>query len=425
MLANYFRTLFENERDGIVQSGCIFDRSMERYTNFIYAAGSYSQNYVRQEQYQSDEYDIEILKRQGTGEVAVDLFVLASYSLSYIRRLFVLLEQKHVKTVILPYLTPIQRLMIAECMPNAFGRRKEMIQFLDAPYHFLKEKNVEHIYLLYENGTPISNVDASLTTGIHFEAVDETVQNLVDEMEGVHVPVVHAGYIFENQWIFYFGVYGPDITQISKLVREKWKEEIDQGKVGEATELFLKSFGRDAYGSIVMYHGPLYDHPTQIKSMMTGKVFHSSRSCMSYIPNDGSSCSMACQYHHDHDVMQNQKKHSFQYARYGTLLLGNINLKRYFSDIAMRFWEIRNQVRAIGLPNCCVEEYWNSQILKLIHGSDMIYWVCPVRKYTSTRALLQIITESSFNRLIQVNAEYGFCISGYLVPYDEENQISN
>ena len=67
----------------------------------------------------------------------------------------------------------------------------------------------------------------------------------------------------------------------------------------------------------------------------------------------------------------------------------------------------------------------DSQILKLIHGSDMIYWVCPVRKYTSTRALLQIITESSFNRLIQVNAEYGFCISGYLVPYDEENQISD
>lgn len=425
MLACYFRNLFENEKDGIVQSGCVLDRTLNRHTNFIYASGSYSQNYIRQELHQIEEADNNVSERKAAEDTTIDIFVLASYSLLYIRRLFVLLEKQTVRTIILPYLTPIQRLMIAERMPKDFERRKEMVRFLDAPYRYLKEKKIENIYFLYGNGKPLSELTDIILPGAQFELVEEAVQKLVNEMEGMQVPLVKAGYIVENQWIFYFGVYGPDIRQISQFVREELKEEIDQGKVGDATEHFLKRFGRDAYASIAMYHGPLYDHPTEINSLMTGKVFHCSQACSARIPEDGTTCALKCQHDYDYDMMQHHKNRALSHSRFGIFLLGNINMKRHFPEIAMRFWNIRDKVRAVSIPNCGVEEYWNVQILKLFHGNDMIYWFCPIRKYTSTRALLQIVTESSYNRLIQINQGYGFCLSGYLVPIDEEGNISS
>ena len=34
---------------------------------------------------------------------------------------------------------------------------------------------------------------------------------MVTEMEGVFIPVYYAGYIVENQWLYYFGTYGVEM----------------------------------------------------------------------------------------------------------------------------------------------------------------------------------------------------------------------
>ena len=122
--------------------------------------------------------------------------------------------------------------------------------------------------------------------------------------------------------------------------------------------------------------------------------------------------------------MQYHKNKEKDEDRFGVLLLGNVSLQKYFSEVTMRFWKFREKIRAVTLPDCGVEQYWNAQALQLIRGKDVRYWLCPIRNDTSTRALLQIITESSFNRLIQLNHEYGFCMAGYLVPVEYGQRLS-
>lgn len=416
VLACYFRSLFENTKDGIIQSGCISDRAQGTVTSFLYTAGGYGQ--ITEAGPVRKEIGVKQWKK-------LDYFILASYSVNYLCKMIDVLKKYRTRVVILPYLTPIQRLLLAEQVPFGEKERKEIIQFLDAPYMYLKEKEVEHIFFLYENGRPISKEKQFLVAEYQFEPVGAEVEKLVYEMEGCEIPIVKAGYIALDQWIFYFGVYGPDMTQISQFVREELPAgqlEIESAasNINRITESFQKKFGNNPYGSIVMYHGPLHASPREKNSLLTARVFHREQGCRVERACDGTNCAMECQRSHDYDMMQYHKEKEKNIERFGTLLTGNVNLRKYFPEVAMRFWDFRDKVRTITIPNCGNEKYWNAQILQMFQGKDIRYWICPIRNDTSTRALLQIITESSFNRLTQLNYEYGFCISGYLVPVDTE-----
>lgn len=406
VLASYFRSLFENTKDGIIQSGCIRNREHRTQTTFLYMAGSYGR---------SGEWQGENEQEDEPPDGQLDYLILGSFTPNYICRMIDILTRYEVGTVILPYLAPIQRLVLAKQLPAGMHKRREVIRFLDAPLDYLKAWKVKQVYFLYENGAPISGSPEFLPPGSRFEPVEDDILKLVYEMEGCELPLVKAGYIALEQWLFYFGVYGPDIRQISKFVLEELSEDDSAEKIGALTEEFLKQFGEHPYGSVMMYHGPLGAAHTEKGSLLTARVFHRDQGCGREKLCDDMDCVMKCMHERDFEQMQCRKGG----GRFGIFLTGNVNMRKYFSEVAMRFWKVRDLVRVVTLPNCGAEKYWNARLLQLFQGRDTRYWVCPIRSDTGTRALLQIVTESSFNRLVQLNYEYGFCLSGYLAN-DEE-----
>ena len=70
---------------------------------------------------------------------------------------------------------------------------------------------VSYTHLLYGNGQMLPREQDNLLEGHYFERVDRRIQEMVTEMEGVFIPVYYAGYIVENQWLYYFGTYGVEM----------------------------------------------------------------------------------------------------------------------------------------------------------------------------------------------------------------------
>lgn len=423
MLACYFRNLFKNTKDGIIQLGCIRDCVKNTQIDYIYTAGSYSQRIGGETERAAASV------REAYSKDGLEFYVLGAYTINYICKFLDLLSKCYVRTVILPYLAPIQRLLLAEKIPANIKERKDLIAFLEEPYAYLREQNVGQVFFLYENGTAISKEPEELEEGYKFEPVEEKVKKLVTEMEGYEIPLVKAGYMILEQWIFYLGVYGPDMREISQFVRgelydsNRKREELFTD-INRTSKEFQEKFGEHPYATIAMYQGPVSARPSEKNSLLTAKVFQREQKCIERALCNGTDCTMRCQHEHDYDVMQYHKNKEKDEDRFGVLLLGNVSLQKYFSEVTMRFWKFREKIRAVTLPDCGVEQYWNAQALQLIRGKDVRYWLCPIRNDTSTRALLQIITESSFNRLIQLNHEYGFCMAGYLVPVEYGQRLS-
>ncbi len=131
---------------------------------------------------------------------------------------------------------------------------RELQRFLGAPYSYLKEQGVENIYLLYGNGPMLPREQDALLEGHYFERVDRRIQEMVTEMEGVFIPVYYAaGYIVENQWLYYFGTYGVEMQMNTGV-----KLELD---------------------TITMFTGPQYARNREMECMLTTKVFTREQHC--------------------------------------------------------------------------------------------------------------------------------------------------
>lgn len=99
-----------------------------------------------------------------------------------------------------------------------------MIRFLQDPYLFLQECGIKNLYFVYGNGRIPDRKPEEIAEGCYFEEADDKSLKLIWEMEGYAIPVVHAGYIIENGWFFYFGVYGLDIQTLSGFTREYFSQ---------------------------------------------------------------------------------------------------------------------------------------------------------------------------------------------------------
>lgn len=411
--SRYFRHLFQCEEDKIVHVGSIWDNTSQQQTNYVYLSGSYMQKIC-------SDSDAGRLLSDGD---ELDFAILGSYTYPEIIRLLHILKEHHTHTVLIPYITPIQRLFLAHKVPINYEYRKELIYFLDYPYDCLRKTGVENVYFLYQNGKPIEDNLDSLQTGYYFEPVDDAVIRVVMEMEGHNIPLVKAGYIVENNWLFYMGTFGPDIHAIRQFLRDyvecnNDKEEADYLKLEHVLRLFEKKFGEPPYASIALFHGPIHDNPRETSSIMMGKAFPTGRKCKAIIPQDGKTCALKCQYNYDYEYLQHYKNREENISRMGILLLGNVNLKKYLPQILVYFWNIERKTRAILVPNCGAEQYWNAQIMKGLIGKDSIYWVIPVEKDDRSEVILDILAFNSYNHIVNINQRFGYCFSGYLVPND-------
>lgn len=425
MLGRYFRYLFENLDEGLFHSGSIYDKEEQRTTNYIYMAGSYRRNNrtSQKERAAANHQEVDTIPEK------VDILVVGAYTVTYIRKFIDIVKHHKVDTVVLPYLAPIQRLVLMEESKSGSDEEKEIRRFLQDPYLFLKDFCINHIYFLYGNGTTINREPEELESGSHFEAADKETLRLIEEMEGSEIPVVRAGYIVENNWLFYFGVYGLDVWAFSDFTKEyfndienipKESEEVREYYILQLKSFireYLRRFGSSPATTIAMFHGPLHALPSENESLLTEKEFNRRERCeawMKYQDEGKCTCAIRCMYKKDHDVIQNRKTGETQESRFGMLMLGNANLDSCLEEIFKRFRMIQNRIRGIGVPNCGNQEDWNHRILGLGSLKERIYWICEKHELTSPGVVSDIILASSHNRFLMLDENHGCCFTGYL-----------
>lgn len=109
---------------------------------------------------------------------------------------------------------------------NVTGKRLEFSCLIRHPYHALKNMGVENVYLLYGNCPPCS-LDAvqNARKGNYFELADAEDLETIKIMEREYIPVVKAGCIIENKWVFYFSAYGMDVMELYQFTRRYYTKE--------------------------------------------------------------------------------------------------------------------------------------------------------------------------------------------------------
>lgn len=412
MGSRYYRHLFECQGDVIIQSGSILDDETKQRTSYVYVAGYNDQKLSK--------VSVQVLDRLEEGAV-LDLCILGAWTCSAIIYMLHILKKHPTYTVILPYMTPLQRLHLAGGVPTDFGDRRELIYFLDYPYESLRKTGVENIYFLCGNGDPLLENPDFLTDGYHFTLESEAMTELISSMEGQRIPVLKSGYIKENNWLFYFGTFGTRVIQTRQFMKEYseksgGRSSTEYQRLQDMLHCFEKKFGEFPYPSIVMYHGPLCARPSETAALMTAKSYPAGRGCSAAIPICGENCALRCQHTNDYAYMQRHRDKKRDCDRMGIWDLGNADLKEYFPQIASYFRSFIHKTRALMVPDGGRRAYWNPQLLRELSGEDNIYWLTSADKCVAPETLLEILSAQGYNRLINIDHQYGFCFSGYLIP---------
>jgi len=419
--ARNFRYLFENAKDGILQSGCIWDSGYEKVTNYLYMA---------QMQRKSETKRMKVRIAKDELEQDLNFFILGSYTFPYVEKMLDIIKKNNVITVILPYIPPIQRLVLCHWHELSEGAGIEFAEFMENPYLYLKEAGIKNIYFLYENGKDLTGNLNYIKEGHYFGKVEKDIAHTINNLEGTEIPVYKAGYIVENQWIFYFGQYGRKLSAYPQFIYdwEKYgakhipfkKDHELFDKVKEICYEYVKLFGTTIPTTIVMYQGPINDNHRDVDSVLTAKVFREDQGCKPEILSDGSNCLIKCMHHNDYALLKKHKERSRTESCFGVLLLGNVNLNYFLTEITQRFQCVNNKIRAVGMPSCGRIEFWNRKFPAVLEQGDIKYWVCTLHQKTDSTAIFNLLVNNAYNRVITVTEEYGYCFSGYLVPLVEE-----
>ncbi len=323
MRGRYFRYLFENVEGSLFHIGSVYDKEHQKTTNYIYMVGSYYRN-------TQGEKGPEACTEHGALPEVIDILVMGGYTVKDVRKLISIVKSCSVRMVILPYVTPIQRLVLTEEMEEGSPGAEETGRFLKEPYVFLKNAGIGQVYFLYGNGETIDRMPEEIEPGVHFEPADGQVQMLIRGMEGNDIPVLRAGYIVENGWLFYFGIYGLNIYVYSDFTRDYFSHAENISKTSENAEEdytlqtkrlvreYLKRFGNSPATTITMFEGPLYALPSENESYMTERELKDTSRCRPWKGrSEDNGCVLRCMHGRDYDVMERHRNRKVREPRFG------------------------------------------------------------------------------------------------------------
>lgn len=233
MKALYYRYLFENVENGMIQAGSIYNEENDCSVNYVYLSGNPTNSNIndgvssKDSSRTNDITGIGTLDKRTIRRLAgapIDLVVVGEYTRDCLGILYALLQNTTIQTVIMPYVAPIHRMLVEQwtseeqdmeekVLPEQWILEPEMLPekrlefscLIRHPYHALKNMGVENVYLLYGNCPPCS-LDAvqNARKGNYFELADAEDLETIKIMEREYIPVVKAGCIIENKWVFLF-----------------------------------------------------------------------------------------------------------------------------------------------------------------------------------------------------------------------------
>ena len=256
---------FHNVGQGLFYSGRIED------FNFIYDCGSEKKRHL--------ESVVSDFKRRKLGDSSIDLLILSHLHDDHVSGLDALLDnQTSVDTVMLPYLSPIERLMVSLGGSNPPAWLRE---FWADPVSFLIDRRVRRIVLFGENeASPPEDVSEEYEErkmNIDKLPRDEKLETQIREREGQSVTNLfnqnrllakrhNKSLIVSNRWLFrFFNIKqkDPKQDQFEQCVRKTFPNDDfvdiirDKSKLKNLRACYDMLEGDFNNTSLVLYHGPI------------------------------------------------------------------------------------------------------------------------------------------------------------------------
>ncbi|MCI8447217.1 MAG: hypothetical protein HFH30_02230 [Eubacterium sp.] len=414
MDARLFRYLFENTSKAIIMTGCTWDKGAQDQIRYTYSSET---------NFHHLGMGLQAENRQMLyGGRPIDLFVMGNFSIEDAKRLIYAIYNCAVKTVVIPYVTPIHRFFILQTLVARGIEDREIIKFIQAPYLYMEQSPVKRFYFIYGNGNVYEKSDRTMYAGYNFESQSEEILDMIEEMEGYRIPVKKAGYIIDNRMLFYFGHFGMSLQTLRHFVHhyaksgkiEKFdRNNFDDRQVKKMLFVYQKEFGDNGMDSLTMFCSPIEIIATQTDCVLNTIVIDKDDFCHADIQSDDGRCTLKCMLYNDYDVCRCHRTENAE-LRAGLLLLGNIKLSRHMEDLRKRYGFISNQIRAITLPNSGNINNWDSSMAALNAKKNAVFWICPLQAQTPDRVLREIKSANARYRIVGLNEEYGCCFNGFL-----------
>ena len=217
--------------------------------------------------------------------------------------------------------------------------------------------------------------------------------------------------------LFYFGYYGVNLHLITKFVKQYLKEgpieKFDERRLQKMLLLCKNEFGDPGMDSLTMFCSPIEVIATKTDCVFNAIVIDKEDFCHANIESDEGRCSLKCMLYNDYDVCHCHRTEEAE-LRAGVLLLGNVNLNKYMTELKQRYHVINDQIRAITLPNCGNKNNWNSELMEFDVRKNAVFWICPLQSQTPDKVLREIKSKNARYRIIGLNENYGSCFNGFL-----------
>ncbi len=409
-----FRYLFENTSNAVIMSGCIWDKGVQEQLRYVYSC-------------EMNHSPLEQNRQNGNGPMLyngspVHMFVMGSFSLEDAERLIHTIRNDVVGTVIIPYVAPIQRLLIMQSVVKKGIRDQEVMEFLQTPYLYLKKAKVEKVYFIYGNGKAFEKAEHEMYPGFYFETQDQEILDIIEEMEGYRIPVMKAGHMVNNRTLFQFGYFGIDLHRIRHFLFHYAKSarigKIDEREIMKMLLAYRKAFTDHGMETLTMFCSPTEIIATQTDCVLNTIVIDKEDFCHADIERDDGRCTVKCMLYNDYDVCHCHRTEKAE-LRAGMLLLGNIRLNKHIQELQRHYRVVAPQIRAVSVPNSGNVCNWESSFMNLDEKKNAVFWICPMSGQIQNQVLGEIKAKNARFRIIVLNEEYGCCFNGFLTEKTE------
>lgn len=341
---------------------------------FVYDCGSENRNLVNTSvrRYKQDVKDDKI-----------DLLVISHLHSDHVNGLEELFKNFKIKDVILPYLTPIERLLIALRKTNM---PQWYYEFLSDPVSYLMEKGVNRVIIIgseESNGRPPFpedippynpeaeplNIDKLSDDEELKEEIGKHDKNWIKYINKKLLIKNHNGYILaQNLWLFRFFNYKItsssleqfhycisnlinnyniyDIKSLIKYIKiliNEYKESLKKC-YNEIKKQLKNDFNNT---SLVLYHGPV------------NNLRDSTLRLAGYCIYDRCKCYLNKYTHFPHS--------------FGQLLTGDIDLNMRFDELKEHYSNYLDRVVAVQVPHHGARKNWNRNILEEVSNGK--FWI--------------------------------------------------
>ncbi len=371
-----YRCLYEGCVGGCVFSSAVRDYSRNTFFNFKYVSGA-NLNRHKNRVIQGEKHPV-------ITEDALSYFFLSTITFASIKMLVAEVNRRHVETVVLPYLSPKERLSIVEKGYVKAEVGYEEMDFITNPDRYLESKGVKKRLFICGNGADLPKDYSAMSEflqltpdGEYFEKQSKELQEKANQQEGKKINLVKAGYIKMAEWFIYFGIYGKT-------------------------------------PSIVMFTGPLRLNRKDYNSKMYAAALSKKDVCRNVEMDKKVSGCVQCIFQREHISFCSYAKQPEPHEVCGHFLLGNYNLNVDMGHMLNRFSGIRKMIRVVAVPNCGKSEYWNKTFASLFTGDYSKYWYINIVSETEAKLMMDISSASPRNRFFMGTEEMSYCLTGEL-----------